>query len=340
MAKRRIRALSKQAEAPSLLGSGLKGLATVSLAAAGGWILYSNLAVDHQMILPEALPVERKVYVSPNAGPISYYRNQVVTGRPLVLVHSVNAAASAYEMRPLFMHYLDQRPVFALDLPGFGFSDRSNRVYSPELYQAALEDFLLSQVGQAADVVALSLGCEFAARAALAQPQLVNSLALISPTGFSQNRNDRGSQKASRNGLSNLLHPAFAFPLWSRPFYDLLTTHASIEFFLKQSFTGPVPEDLINYDYAAAHQPGAENAPLHFISGQLFTPGILQSVYERLETPTLVLYDRDGFTSFDLLPDLLARNSFWQAIRIVPSLGLPHFEKLEDTVDVLEKFWK
>jgi pimeloyl-ACP methyl ester carboxylesterase len=49
---------------------------------------------------------------------------------PLLLIHSVNAAASAYEVRPLFDHYRGRRPVYALDLPGFGQSDRSDRLYS------------------------------------------------------------------------------------------------------------------------------------------------------------------------------------------------------------------
>lgn len=48
-------------------------------------------------------------------------------GPPLLLVHSVNPAASAAEVRPLFDHYRATRTVFALDLPGFRFSDRSDR---------------------------------------------------------------------------------------------------------------------------------------------------------------------------------------------------------------------
>jgi pimeloyl-ACP methyl ester carboxylesterase len=201
-------------------------------------------------------------------------------------------------------------------------------------------DFLRTQVGEPADVVALSLGSEFIAQAALAQPDLFNSLVMISPSGFSARRDTRASQRASQNGLGNLLHPAFAFPLWARPFYDLLTTLTSIRYFLQQSFVGSVPPDLIDYDYAVAHQPGAENAPLYFISGKLFTPRIRQEVYERVQVPTLVLYDRDNFVSFEMLPELLAKNASWQAVRLVPSLGLPHFERLEDTVEVLNKFWR
>lgn len=340
MAKQRFDASQKREQPLSLIGTTLLGLAGFSLAAAGSWILYSNLSVDHQMDLPKALPDIRKTFDSPTAGPLSYYASTVSGGRPLVLIHSINAAGSAFELQPLFMYYRTQRPVYALDLPGFGFSDRSRREYTPALFTAAILDFLTTQVGEPADVVALSLSNEFAARAALARPDLFNSLVCISPTGLSRRADMQGSQKASSYGASDLLHSAFAFPFWARPFYDFLTTHASIEYFLKRSFIGAVAPELSTYAYATAHQPGAENAPLYFISGKLFTPDIRQSVYEQLQVPALVLYDRDGYTRFDHLPDLLEKNPNWQAVRLVPSLGLPQFERLEDTVEVLNRFWE
>ena len=344
MAKRRVR-MSMNEEMVSPISSKLKGLAGYSagftLFIAGSWILYSHFGIDHTVALPEGLPGERKTFASRSAGQLSYYRSQPGTaGRPLVLLHSINAAASAYEMRPLFLHYSAQRPVFALDWPGFGFSERPKRVYAPGIYEQALLEFLEKEVGEPADLVALSLGCEFAARAALAQPDRIKSLALISPTGFSLKNGDSGSQKASRSGMSNLLHAAFAFPLWARAFYDLIATRTSIQYFLQKSFIGAVPPDLVEYAYANAHQPGAEHAPLYFISGKLFTPRIRQLIYERLKVPSLVLYDRDGFTSFEMLPNLMMKNPAWQAVRLVPSLGLPHFERLEDTAAVLDTFWK
>jgi pimeloyl-ACP methyl ester carboxylesterase len=333
-----MRISNNQAKSP--LGQGLKGLFALPLAAAGSWILYSHLVINHSALLPEAVPGERKIFHSPAAGKISYYTQPGAGGRPTVLIHSINAAASAYEMRPLYTAFQGKRPVTALDLPGFGYSDRTKRVYSPGLYTHVILEFLSAVVGEPADVVALSLGCEFAAHAALLQPELFSSLVMISPSGFSQGKGDRGSQQASRSGLGEILHAAFAVPLWARPFYDLLTTRASIEYFLRQSFIGPVPPDLVEYDYAAAHQPGAEHAPLYFISGRLFTPEICQAVYENLQIPALVLYDRDSFVSFDMLPAALETNPYLRAVRLVPTLGLPHFEQTEKTVEVLERFWE
>lgn len=336
--------ISREENSGSSVLSGLvktaAGLTALSLAAAGSWILYSNLAIDRNLPLPEAVEAERKTFQSPLAGWLSYYVDRSGEGRPLVLIHSINAAASAYEMRPLFKAYQSKRPVFALDLPGFGFSERTEREYSPRLFVNAILDFMASQVGEAADVVALSLSSEFVAQAALTEPQWFHSLAFISPTGLGTKEKKDGAQGSAAKGKSQMLHNLFSVPLWARPLYDLLTTRPSIQAFLKQNFVGTVEQDLINYDYASAHQPGAEHAPLHFISGMLFTPGIAFSAYEKLNVPTLVIYDRDPYTNFNLLPKLLARNPNWQAVRIVPSLGLPQFERTQDTVQTFNQFWQ
>ena len=77
--------------------------------------------------LPPAVSGERFEFDSP-AGRLSAY--VAGSGPPLLLVHSVNAAASAAEVRPLHEHYNASRRVFALDLPGFGFSERGDRRYT------------------------------------------------------------------------------------------------------------------------------------------------------------------------------------------------------------------
>ncbi len=154
--------------------------------AASGWVVYSHFRINHCMRIADAIPAERGSFVSKTAGRLNYYVDRQAQGRPLVLIHSVNAAASSYEMGPLFDQYRGQRPVFALDLPGFGFSERSERIYSPELFSSAIEDFLDSEVKAPADVIALSLGAEFAARTALARPNLIHSLTSHFPKWFKQ----------------------------------------------------------------------------------------------------------------------------------------------------------
>lgn len=322
----------KSSSAPA---KGLSALALAGLGLAGGWIVYSRTMIDHDLPLPLAIDSEKHLFTSGFAGLLSYYVDKQGSGRPLVLIHSVNAAASSYEMRPLFNHYRGQRPVYALDLPGFGFSERSDRRYSPELFTAAVRDFLKDIVGEPADVVALSLGGEFAARAALDNPELFHSLTLISPTGLSSDSRKNGAQQAGGSPL-----PLFSFPLWSQAFYDLLATRTSIRYYLNKSFHGDVDDGMVAYSYLSSHQPNARFAPLHFISGLLFTPRVREEVYQNLQVPGLIIYDRDPFTGFDELPSLLLSGANWSAARVAPTSGLPQFEELETTTRVLDNFWQ
>ena len=134
--------------------------------------------------LANAFSADRLSFQLEGFGKVAYYADTSGTGRPLVLVTSVNAAASAYEMRPLFLAYRGTRPVYVLEWPGFGSSDRPDIRYTPALMTSALLQ-LVKVVGVDVDVVALSLGSEFAARAAAQEPR-IRSLALLSPTGLSE----------------------------------------------------------------------------------------------------------------------------------------------------------
>lgn len=328
--------------ATSTLAKGAaQAMAGAALGVASSWIIYSNLFIDHHLPLRDAIPADRHAFFSQAAGKISYYVDQSKQGIPVVLVHSVNAAASAYEMRPLFERFRLEQPAFAMDLPGYGFSDRTPRRYNAELFAEAILDLLSTQVGEPAHVVALSLGSEFAARAALYEPERFRSLTLISPTGFSSREEVAGTtQRAGARGGSDLFYALISFPVWRRALYDLIVTRRSIEYFLKQSFEGSVPLGLMGYAYATAHQPGAEYVPLYFLSGKLFTPSILKTIYAKVTTPALVIYDRDAFVSFERLPDFVQQHKNWQIARIAPTRGLPHFEELQATHDAIQAFWR
>lgn len=300
--------------------------------AALGWMAWSKFGIDHRRRLEPAIDATRTEFLSSRVGKLSFYEDRSVRGRPLVLLHSVNAAASAYEVRPIFQHFRRQRPVFALDLPGFGFSGRSDRVYSPELYVHALLDWIQNAVdaNESVDVVALSLTGEFVARAAYERPSLFRSITLVSPTGFGQ----------PFGASSEFTYRAFRLPLWSQAVYDLLVTPPSIQHYLKKTFHGPVDRGLADYAYATSHQPGARNAPLYFMSGKLFTPDVREAYYAQLSVPCLVLHDEDEYVSFDELPTFLERLPNWSSARIAPTKGMPHFEKPAETFQVLEQFWR
>lgn len=109
-------------------------------------------------------------------------------------------------MRPIFERCAATHTVFAIDLPGFGFSDRSDRAYTPRVMTDALHSVareVQRRCGDAPiDALALSLGCEFLARAAMEQPSRWGRLALVSPTGLDRRAARTVNKERAQHGES------------------------------------------------------------------------------------------------------------------------------------------
>lgn len=270
------------------------------------------------------------------AGTQSCYLGGPRGGAPLLLVHSVNAAASAYEMKPIYDWAVAAgRRVFAPDLPGFGFSDRSARDYSIRLCTDAVHDVLdrvAAECGRAPiDAAALSLGCEFLARAATEAPEQFRTLTFITPTGFSRgSERMRAAPGRSREvpGVHAAFNGALAGPLWGQWLFDLLVSRASIGYFLRRmNGSAEVDPGLWAYAYLTARQPGARHAPFAFLSARLFARDI-RNVYERLAVPIWVPHaTRGDFCDFSEADWAVARGNW----RFTPMTGgaMPHFEQPE-----------
>jgi pimeloyl-ACP methyl ester carboxylesterase len=288
--------------------------------------------------LSRPIDAEEKTMTTHRGQTLAYYDDRTKHGeRPLVLLHSVNACASSYEMRPLFEHYRHQRPTYALDLPGFGLSGREDRPYTIDLFVDSVRE-LLGRVRERdgeADVVALSLAGEFAAHVAVAQKDLVHSLALLSPTGFDES----ARQRSSLERLERPLKVVRREPVVSRLVFDAIASHPSISYFLRKSFVGKPHPGLVDYAYATSHQPGAHHAPLAFLAGELFTPNVREEVYARVSVPSLVVHDTDPYVRFDALPAFVASHAHWHFERVVPTRGMPQFEQLEALTRTLDSFW-
>ncbi len=275
--------------------------------------------------LPAPVPGERVHLHLPGFGQVT----ATVSGQgaPLLLLHSINAAASAAEMLPLHLHFSQGRTVLTPDLPGYGLSDRPDTPYSPRLMTDALHacTALLRQRcgGAAVDAVAVSLGCEFLARAAAERPADYRSLSLISPTGFSGRRSWRGAPGSTREvpGMLRLLRG----PGWGAALFRGLTRPAVIRYFLQRTWgSKAIDEGLWQYDLLTTRQPGAEHAPLHFLSAGLFSADI-HTLYDQLQLPVWMSHgNRGDFTDYRG-SSFVRQRSNWQ-FSSYPTGALPYFE--------------
>jgi len=279
--------------------------------------------------LPQAFNAELHD-LSGDAGRIAVYAGG--SGPPVLLVHSINALASAAEIRPLFETLRQDHSVYALDLPGYGLSDRLPRVYTVDDMCDAIRQVAQwvaqRHPGQPLQAMAVSLSSEFVARVAQQMPDLFAALVLVSPTGF------RGGKSLRQPAGSTLFMAGFdrflrrPGPGWGRFLFRQLSRPSVVRFFLRRTWgSQQIDETLWAYAVRTAQVPNAEQAPLSFLSGGLFSAD-MHNVYESLRLPVWVVHGTRGdFTDYRAL-DLVRDRPNWQ-VTVMQSGAMPYFEDID-----------
>lgn len=328
------RADDRDSSLPPLAVAGAAALSAYALGAAARWTYRRRLPAPEA--LPPAIETGARTFEL-HAGRTNYYVRPG-TGTPVVLVHSFNAAASSFEVKPIFDHLAaaTDRPLYVVDWLGFGRSARPNVRYTPNLYLRQLRSFLRERVQRPADLVGLSLGAEYAARVAHAAPRLVRRLVLISPTGLGD---DRGPSLTGRLFV-RAAHAVGAFELL---FYTLTQPSSIRRFYARQVFLDPtrIPDVLVDYAYRTAHAAGGHYAPRYFVDGTLFPPSSAASVYARLYRPTLLVTPRNAsemVQDFERAAAVVAENAHDLTRCRLPAGLLPQWEAPDLLFDALDAF--
>ncbi len=142
-------------------------------------------------------------------------------GPPLVFVHGLSGS---------WPNWLEQLPVFAadhrviaMDLPGFGHSPMPHERITISGYARLLDD-LFDELGlDAAALVGNSMGGFISAELAIAFPERVERLVLVSPAGISSYRNTRGMRALP--ALHRAERIVAAYTAWMASKSDFVTRH-------------------------------------------------------------------------------------------------------------------
>jgi len=273
------------------------------------------------------------------AGAVAVYADG--SGPPVLLVHSINALASAAEVRPLFEALRQDNSVYALDLPGYGLSERLPRAYTVSDMCNAIR--LVAQwvsqrhLGLPIQVVGVSLSCEFVARVAQQTPGLFNTMALVSPTGFRGGKSLRQPEGSTMfmAGLSRFLRRPG--PGWSRFLFRQLSRPSVVRYFMRCTWGGKqIDETLWAYSVLTAQVRNAEQAPLSFLSGGLFSADI-HNVYESLSLPVWVVHGTRGdFTDYRELE--LVRDRLNWRVTVMQTGAMPYFEDISAFIAAYKAF--
>ncbi len=213
-------------------------------------------------------------------------------GLPLVFIHGIGAGSSSFMWRKNFDELAKHFRVYAVDLLGFGFSDKpASAPYSADLYVELISDFLREVSGAPSNVIASSLGAAYAIRVADEHPELINAMVLNGPTGSEMLYRRPGVAGAAFYGL-------LQSPVLGTSFYNVMASERSIREYARDHLfydQHRVTDRVVTNLYATSHQPGAQHAIAAFLSGYLNTD--TRSPFSRLTQPTVLVWGKQDPTT-------------------------------------------
>jgi pimeloyl-ACP methyl ester carboxylesterase len=255
-------------------------------------------------------------------------------GSPVILVHGIHALAWSHEWRRVAADLARHHTVYALDLLGFGRSDRPALRYTAALYVSLLDDFARRAVGEPAALVASSRSAAWAIALGARDAARFPALVLVAPTGLT-----RLDVHAPAPGRTTLARDVVASPLLGHGVWSSLVTRASVRQLLRASYADKslVTDDLVEAYWQSAHQRGARHAPASFI-GHLLDLDIREP-FRRLTQPTFIVWGEQAAASpvDEIRPFMAARRDFRYVI-LDPAGDMPHDERPADFVRLVTEF--
>lgn len=231
-------------------------------------------------------------------------------GPPVVLVHGFASSLDAWT--PMLAELEKRHRVIALDLKGFGWSDRPEGDYSPAAEARIVLGLMKRRGVDRAAIVAHSWGSSIALAAALDSPERVSRIALYDawvyedqlPTFFVMSRADGVGE-----ALFNLFYTERPDEKLTLAFYD------------KHVVTEKLAEDVER----AMDRPGTVAAALAAVRGQRYEE--IERRYHTIDKPTLLLWGREDVVTPVRYGERLSKELPRAKLVVYPQCG--HFPMIE-----------
>jgi len=253
---------------------------------------------------------------------LNLFAIEVGSGRDVILLHG--NPTNAYTWRLIIEPLAERYRVHAIDLPGFGFSDKpAGNDYAPAWLARMVVGYMDAVDAPTAVLVGNSMGGEVATEAAILFPARVAALILVAPSGLPEPDATAvpfGLRLASWPGVSALL--------------PYLPVRSLARDALRTAVYDPelIDEEVVDAYYEPLRSEGGMRA---FVAGMTRQPTAdRESLLRRIRVPTLVIV---GDSDRLLHPDVARRHHELidgsRLVELAQTGHVPQEERAERVID-------
>jgi pimeloyl-ACP methyl ester carboxylesterase len=237
---------------------------------------------------------------------------------PILLLHGFGS--SLEQWRDNFAMLARHRTVYAMDLLGFGDSQKAATVFNADLWSAQVHDFWQQWIGRPAVLVGHSLGSLVALNSAVVYPDLVQRLVMLTLPAAREELLSGWMETTSR-----VAERFFSTPLLIRPIFQIFRRPGVIRGALRGIYQrrDRVDDKLVRQFIKPTEDYGAARTLCYLVRSRTelqFTPETKKLV-PQLQVPTLLLWGQADKIIPPAWGEQVAPLNPQVTLQIVPDVG-------------------
>ncbi len=267
-------------------------------------------------------------YVTNNGIKIRYFKKG--KGEPILLLHTMRTQIEYFKY--LIPELTKHHTVYALDLPGHGFSDRPDTTYTQTFFHNTVKSFIKSQSLENLTIVGESFGGTISLTLGSEKDLSIKKIIALNPYDYGFKNDKKGGGIKRSNATSRLIFSMAQHKLTN---FVIKMENKGI---LKKIFSGgfydkkKMPSKLFNYINKTGKQKGFRKAEISYFR-EWVTWVDARKLYSNINVPVTLVYAQYDWST------LFERES---NAKIIPNVELVeiqnsgHFSSLEQPIEVLK----
>ncbi len=256
------------------------------------------------------------------------------SGSPILLIHDLIPGSSQYEFNTIINSLSKTNEVYAIDLLGYGLSDKPNLTYTNYLYVQLMNDFIKKIIGRKTDIIATGHSFPIAVMTCHNNPDVVNRLVGINPESLF-NCNMIPSR------YSKLLKLILDSPIIGTFIFNLLTTRNNIEIDFKEKYIHNsllIADDLVEaYLESSRLNKSSSKYAISSFLGKYTNANIIHALKE-INNSIYLICGKEELNIDTIVNNYEYYNSSIESFTIQNTKHFPHIEEPNEFIKILSDY--
>ncbi|MGN1156886.1 MAG: alpha/beta fold hydrolase [Agathobacter sp.] len=297
-----------------------------------GIIILINKLINKVANMKEHLSTENGKFYNWRYGEIFYTKKG--KGSPILLIHDLHPASSAYEWNRVINRLAENHTVYALDLLGCGRSEKPNLTYTNYMYVQLINDFIANVIAKKTDVIATGASSSFVIMACQMESKFYKKIIAVSPE-------DVYKIAQSPTKTSNILKYLMEMPVIGSMIYNILMSKNGIldmmidNYYYKDHL---ISNKLLMTYYHSAHMGDGNGKYLLSSMNSNYTNVNVIPALKRVNNSIILITGKEHEFMADIAEDYASYNPAIEVVEIANAKYLPQLEtpeKFIKTINIL-----